>query len=64
MIVPAPRLASQYHGRVAAIRFHRIDARNAVPIDNPCGSADDIVLVEALPDTDESIEAWKVEMVF
>ena len=63
-IMSAPWFTGEQHGGVLAIGFQRIDTGDVVPIYNACGPADDVVLIEALDDADEAVEAFEIDMVF
>ena len=64
VVVSAPRFLRDEHRRLLAVRFQRVGGTDIVPIDNSCGSTDNVVLVEAVDDADEAIEARQIYMVF
>ena len=62
-VVAAPRFLSKEHRRFLAIRLQRICSADVVPVDDASGTADDIVLVEALDDGDEAVETRQINVV-
>ena len=62
-IMSAPGLTGQQHSRILAVGFEGIDTGDVIPVDNACGTTDDVVLIEALDDADEAVEALEIDMV-
>ena len=63
-IMTAPRLMGQDHRRILTVRLQRIDGADVIPVDDLRGPADDIVLIEALDNGDQAVEAFPVDMLF
>ena len=62
--VAAPGFACQHQRGVAGIGLQGIDASNAIPVDHLRGSANDIVFVEPLHDSNKRLVAGEIEVVF